>query len=134
VSLSISHVQTYTLTYASVVELNAGIICCCMPVLPVLLKHVAKSDTYRKSVSALRNFRGSRGSTSDLGKDKDRNSNPRDPKYEVKVAVPKPTMTGLRTFIWGGNKSQMLPTIRNNSFAPLESWDDDYHKQLKACR
>lgn len=112
-----------------VVELNAGIICSCMPVLPILLKRVAKSESYRKSSSVLRYLRIRRTAT-ESSEEKMSGSGESNAFQKIQIAVPKPTMTGLRTFIRGGNRSQLQPNVRNESFAQLDSVDD-YHHALR---
>lgn len=123
-------IPAYTLT---VIELSAGVICACMPVLPVLIKHVSNKETYRRSISMLRYFRGSSKNSSEGEKGSFKSgSEKNEDKPKVHLTIPKPTMTGLRTFIRGGNRSQINKSVGGESFAQLDSFDDeDYHAQLK---
>ncbi|KAF2742829.1 hypothetical protein M011DRAFT_481299 [Sporormia fimetaria CBS 119925] len=119
-------IPAYTL---SVVEINAGIMCSCMPVLPVLVKRVAKSESYRKSVTYIRYLRrdsdASDGEKSKESGQKAHKSSPR-----IRIAIPRPTMTGLGTlFRW---ESRAQTRTKESMLDSQGSFDEDYHVQLKA--
>lgn len=108
-----------------------------MPVLPVLFKHIGKTESYRKSLYMLRYFRlGSTPSKQSQEGEKSTGSEESErPHHRIRLAIPRPTMTGLRTFIRGGaeDRSQLEP----EAFGQLDSVVDDeleYHVQLKATR
>ena len=129
-SLKASH----QLIHSSVVEINVGIICSCMPILPLLFKHIGKSERYRKSLSLVRYFRpGTK--TSNPSEEKAAGLAERgDVSHKVRVAIPRPTMTGLGTFIRGGGRSHPGTSDGDEAFEQLESIDDEYHTQLKAVK
>lgn len=103
-----------------------------MPLLPLLFKRIATSESYRRSITVLRYFR--RTEDSNISEEKRTGTEDSDTPCKVRVAVPKPTMTGLGTFIRGGNRSRLQPSVRDESFMQLDSFHDDYHEQLKAGR
>jgi hypothetical protein len=115
------------LTSISIIELNVAVICGCMPVLFVLMKTVAKKEYYP---ALLRYFRTRRTKASTEGEDQ----LPGPVTKQVLPAIPKPTMTGLRSFIWKAHRSQAQATIELETYDELTSVNDDYHAQLKAGR
>jgi hypothetical protein len=120
-------VPVYELT---VIELNVGIICACLPVFPVLLKSLAKSESYVSLVQRFRTRTRSKEST----EEKDIKSEDSDSSLKIQVQVPKPTMTGLMSFIRGGRGlGSVMRSGRDDSFLGLDSVnDDDYHGHLRA--
>jgi hypothetical protein len=113
-------------TFNRVIELNAGIICSCMPVLPILVKRVTESDSCRKTISALRHFKFTADSDDgNCAALKDGGASPK-----LSLSIPKPTMSGLRTMIRGG--SRVNQSLGEESFAHLDSFSDEYHAQLKS--
>jgi len=49
----------------------------------------------------------------------------------IRIFIPKPTMTGLRSFIRGAPRSQQGTELGNLSYGDLDSVTDDYHAQLR---
>lgn len=111
-----------------VAELNAGIICSCMPVVFVLFKGF--SNKFLR-IPSLRYFR-SRGRRTAEGQDQLPVSVPK----EKLPQIPKATMTGLRSFIRKAYRSQAPATTQISAYSELNSIgsiNDDYHAQLKAA-
>ena len=114
--------------FLSVAELNAGIICSCMPVVFVLFKGF--SNKFLR-IPSLRYFR-SRGRRTAEGQDQLPVSVPK----EKLPQIPKATMTGLRSFIRKAYRSQAPATTQISAYSELNSIgsiNDDYHAQLKAA-
>jgi hypothetical protein len=110
-----------------------------MPVLPVLFKHFAKTESYRRSVSVFRYIRfGSKESCQQLEEGAGKEGSDAEGRYKIRLAFPKATMTGLGTLIRGVNgsedKEKSGVSIREESFAQLDSVDEDYHMQLRASK
>ncbi|KAF2197035.1 hypothetical protein GQ43DRAFT_497190 [Delitschia confertaspora ATCC 74209] len=113
-----------------ILELNVGIICSCMPVVFILFKRVKLRSSY---IAFLSYFRTRNRSGRTAGSDND----PRVvPVGEDRLpAVPKPTLTGLRSFIKRVQRSQPGRTTRPtemSTYSEINSMNDDYHAQLKA--
>jgi hypothetical protein len=53
---------------------------------------------------------------------------------KIQLSIPKPTMTGLRSFIRRGDGTQQLPSNCTDSTMDLDAIEDSYHVQLKASR
>ncbi|KAH9863979.1 hypothetical protein J1614_009912 [Plenodomus biglobosus] len=112
-----------------IVELNAGIICSCMPILLVFFKRTANNKVY----TSLRRWVRSRRSQSstegdDQGVEERKNSD------EIQLTIPKAAMTGLRSFIRKANRSQPEPSYQVESYNELDSINDDYNEHLRADR
>lgn len=105
-----------------------------MPVLPVLLKRVVNSESYRKSVSLLITYlrKGSKGRSEEKESEEGTGEGTSEGGWKIRLAIPKPTMTGLMSFVRGGGGTRVEKSVGMESFGQLDSVDDDYHRQLKA--
>jgi len=108
----------------SVAELNAGIICSCMPVVFVVFKGFSKRIFH---IPAVRYFRPrtkqSTGEDAGLAKPSVEND---------EVEIPRPVMTGLRSFIRRAHRTNPTKgdTTHIESYTELESLRDGYHTHL----
>ncbi|KAF2242994.1 hypothetical protein BU26DRAFT_609705 [Trematosphaeria pertusa] len=121
--------DTITAYSLGIIELNVGLICSCLPVLFVFLKRVAKSNSY---ISLVRYFRTRRSDGISQGQNND--SDHREKSDEIHLTIPKPTMTGLRSFIRKAHRSQPQQSYQLESYNELDSVNDDYHAQLKEAK
>ncbi|KAF1993950.1 hypothetical protein P154DRAFT_476766 [Amniculicola lignicola CBS 123094] len=111
-----------------IIELCAGIICACLPVLLLLIKRLAKTNTYN---SIVRYFR-TRGTG--VSQETQKDDMPREePVFNrLGLKVPKPVLTGLKSFVkrHGKSRNDTMP-LTERSYGQLDSVNDDYHVQLK---
>jgi len=108
----------------SVAELNAGIICSCMPIVFVTFKGFS---TRISKITWLRYFRSITNSSTE------KNAQLAGPAVEnVEIEIPKPVMTGVRSFIQRNFRSNPTrgDTTHTESYVDLESMSDEYHTQL----
>jgi len=110
-----------------VIELCVGIICSSLPILLVLFKQLAKNNPYIRVVRFLRTL--SRTTKIEGGPEKKSVS------YRLKHKIPKPIITGLRSFLDRHGKSESDAGPRDSErYDTLDSVNDDYHTQLKQGR
>lgn len=114
------------------VELNAGIVCSCMPVAFVTFKRVTTT-----SWTSIKNYLMARR----LGSSRSTTAHGSEPKFSDGSAssnqlpkIPHPTMTGLRTFIRGGRSNNMTDVSGAETYTELRSVDENYHTQLKRAQ
>jgi len=99
-----------------------------MPVVFVLLKGVKKSSTYG---TLLRYFRTRTRSSRNV-EDESHPVEDAPQKKNVKLpTIPKPTMTGLMSFIRHGDRSQRGQATEMSSYSELGSVNVDYNRELK---
>ncbi|KAI8954548.1 hypothetical protein F4801DRAFT_532071 [Xylaria longipes] len=109
------------------VEINTGLICSCIPVSFVAFKRL-KSVPWAsiKDYLNLRHFKHT-GEASTNAADVSK------PAHKEKLPqIPRGIITGLKTFIQGGQDGSPTELNEFSSYAELRSIDEDYHKQLKA--
>ncbi|KAF2726751.1 hypothetical protein EJ04DRAFT_480099 [Polyplosphaeria fusca] len=121
--------STVTAYSLGVIEVCVGIICSCLPVIFVFIKRVAATNSYN---SLLRYFWTFRSKNDD--KEQHEGSEGTKTSYKLKMKIPKPTITGLRSFIWRGSKTQGSRTEELQSYDELDSKNDDYHAHLKTVK
>lgn len=110
----------------SIVELTAGVLCSCMPVVLAGLKHITKQDSSQRVLRYLK-IRRSNGSTEE-------NKPQTKPKYNIlNCPIPKPTLTGLRSFIQKSQKSQPHLLTDVVSYDELGTVNDDYHMHIRTA-
>ncbi|RYC59115.1 hypothetical protein CHU98_g7089 [Xylaria longipes] len=112
---------------AIAVEINTGLICSCIPVSFVAFKRL-KSVPWAsiKDYLNLRHFKHT-GEASTNAADVSK------PAHKEKLPqIPRGIITGLKTFIQGGQDGSPTELNEFSSYAELRSIDEDYHKQLKA--
>lgn len=124
---SISLIADSTLTHHRVIELCVGIICSSLPIFVVLFKRVSKNSSYLKVVQYVHALSGTKKAETRRAK--------QSISYRLKQRIPKPVMTGLRSFLERHDKgeSSVIPS-ENNGYDTLDSVNDDYHAQLKNGR
>lgn len=119
----------------SIIELNVGIICGCIPVIVVLFKDLAHSHYVTSIKRLIRSRYGSRYASdqSDSGSDSGSDLH----KAEKGLPqVPKGTLSGLKSIVRKFDKSQSRSkweqTMPKSNFDTLTSTDESYHEVLKA--
>ncbi|KAH7387002.1 hypothetical protein DE146DRAFT_666327 [Phaeosphaeria sp. MPI-PUGE-AT-0046c] len=120
-------IPVYTL---SIIELNVGIICSCIPVIVVLFKDFAHSSYITSFRRYLRSRYASGHSDSESEVD--------EKAVQGLPEVPRGTLSGLKTFVRkfdrSQSRSQWDKTIPKSDFNTLGSTDESYHEVLKASK
>ncbi|KAI2780489.1 hypothetical protein F4815DRAFT_470442 [Daldinia loculata] len=114
------------------VELMAGIICSCLPVAFVTFKRVTITSwiSLTRYVKTLRSRRG--GVTTDSSEPKLVNDSVVSTNKLPKI--PRATITGLRTFIWGSPRGQPRELSELSTYNEINSIDEEYHLQLRSVQ
>jgi hypothetical protein len=116
-----------------IVELNVAILCSCMPILFVVFKSAFTGDSLFTRLLYYTGRR-SRSSTREEGKPSSSQSKGQmnDPSRHRLPGVPRPVMTGMRSFIWKGSRSKRTQEDSEvSSYHELTSVNDEYHRQLR---
>ncbi|KAI0844616.1 hypothetical protein F5Y00DRAFT_273856 [Daldinia vernicosa] len=113
-------------------ELMAGIICSCLPVAFVTFRRVTITSWislthYVKTLRSRPNGVITDSNESKLVKDSVVSTN-KLPK------IPRATITGLRTFMWGSSRGQPRELSELSTYNEINSIDDEYHLQLKSAQ
>jgi hypothetical protein len=122
------------LKYPSIVEINVGLICLCLPVVSVpLLNRITKLGRSLSSWLSSRRSRRSRRSNEDSG------SSSHDDSVPALPLVPGGTMTGVRSLFRSFNRSRNednspRETTGIGSFSDMNSADFSYHAQIKGAQ
>jgi hypothetical protein len=113
----------------SIIELNVGIICSCIPVVVVLFKDFGKNPR----IMSLRRYIRSRYASGQS--DSDSEELGQKPEQYL-PDVPKGTLSGLKTFVRKFDRSQRGEATQVSNFSHLASSvassDESYHEVLKA--
>ena len=107
-----------------ILELTTGVICGCLPVLVVLFKHLAATDSYaRMQHYFIKRNNSSSSEAQDPISDEQKGPG------RIQVHITRPAMTALRSFLQKPNRSQAQhgPV---ESYPDLDSINDDYHAHL----
>ncbi|KAK0630534.1 hypothetical protein B0T17DRAFT_616176 [Bombardia bombarda] len=126
-------------------ELNAGVICACIPVAFVIFKRI--TSTPGLWVSSLRQYLRSatRGrlsrrnqSATVVGKDGEGSEYATKEDYHLNKLpnIPRATITGLGTFVRGGKNQQsteltQMSGLTTGTYAEIGTVEEEYHQQLK---
>jgi hypothetical protein len=107
----------------SIIELNVGIICSCIPVVVVMFKDFAKNP----HIMSLRRYLRSRYASGQSDSDEVGQ------KAEQRLPdIPKGTLSGLKTFVRKFDRTQRADSTQMSNFNQLASSDESYHEVLKA--
>lgn len=121
----------------SIIELNVGIICGCIPVIVVLFKDLAHSHYVTSIKRLIRSRYGSRYASDRSDSGSDSGSDLHKAEKEL-PEVPTGTLSGLKSFVRKFDKSQSRSqpeeTVMRSNFDTLASTDESYHEVLKANR
>ncbi|KAF2730926.1 hypothetical protein EJ04DRAFT_28353 [Polyplosphaeria fusca] len=132
--LSMVSVRKRTLImWTSIVELNVGLICLCLPVVSVpILNRITKLGHSLSSWLSERRSRRSRRSNEDSGSSNHDESTPALP------SVPGGALTGLRSLFRNFDRSRNDDSTQEvtgvGSFSDVESADVSYHAQIKGIQ
>ncbi|KAI0376487.1 hypothetical protein F5Y04DRAFT_210805 [Hypomontagnella monticulosa] len=126
-------IQDYTRLTAvtlslAVVEINVGIICSCMPVLPVVYKHI-KGSTIWVSLSNL--IPTIWGHNTELNPQGSREPSSAQILQNNRVKIPAATLTGLRSFIWKSCRTRPGLVAELSIDTGISSVNDEYHTHIK---
>jgi hypothetical protein len=104
-----------------------GVICACLPILLVLFKKVVQSGSYIRVVRYLRSISTTRTGSDGVKK--------KSVSYRIKQKIPKPVITGLRSFMDRHGKNEASSSTGDDEkYDTLDSFDEDYHTQLRNGR
>jgi hypothetical protein len=134
-SLKFENIRNSSLTFRRVVEMHIGIVCSCMPIIFVVFKRTGNSFITRLLNYRVR--RSKRSTKEEIPYSTNPSTSAQSDVPQIKLPqVPRPVMTGMRSFIWKGTRSKP-PTQGASqmiSLKVLDSINDDYHQQLKGSR
>ncbi|ETS80191.1 hypothetical protein PFICI_07720 [Pestalotiopsis fici W106-1] len=127
----------YDFTWSSVLslstgiaEVNIGVLCSCVPSLPILFKRLIHSDTWN-SIKYMISNRRKGSKSSDSARSQDPQSSPAVPARRwLKVSVARGAMTGLRTLIRGDDRPETITMDSSQTYDDLTSVNDDYHQYI----
>ncbi|KAI1455295.1 hypothetical protein F4805DRAFT_436287 [Annulohypoxylon moriforme] len=113
-------------------ELNVGVLCSCMPVGFIMYKRIStRSWTYIRQVILTRRFGSVESTVVGTGGDQ-KLPGSSDGLHDKLPKPPRATITGLRTFFRGSDRTAKPQGVTEMSnYTELRSVDEEYHAQLK---
>jgi hypothetical protein len=104
-----------------------------MPVIFILCKHVAKNERYVGFMNSFwSRLSRSSGGEKDCASQEFKERNKWEWSGRIRLAIPKPTISGLGSWIRRTEKNASQFNTQADSYLGLESGTDDYHRQLRA--
>ncbi|KAI2633063.1 hypothetical protein GGS26DRAFT_65829 [Hypomontagnella submonticulosa] len=113
----------------AVAEVNVGIICGCVPVLPVIYKRI-KGGTVWIYLSKLIPTIWRRNAESNLESSPEIPSSSTITKRDW-VKIPTANLTGLRSFIWKSHRTLPGQVTELSTYAEISSANDEYHTHIR---
>ncbi|OTB13230.1 hypothetical protein K445DRAFT_368672 [Daldinia sp. EC12] len=110
------------------VELMAGIICSCMPVVFVIFKRIA-IFSWASLTQYAKTFLSKESDTTVIGTEL---KEPKSPLVSLKrlPGIPRATITGLKTLVRGNPRGHNMDLSELSTYNEINSVDEEYHVQL----
>ncbi|KAH9905248.1 hypothetical protein F4778DRAFT_729157 [Xylariomycetidae sp. FL2044] len=113
----------------SIAEINVGLICSSVPVLPVAYKTLTGSRAWGSITSFIWSRRKGKGASEQSVSGGHAPSSRNRPNHWV--SIPKGTLTGIRTVVWGSRQRGANQATEMMTYTEIESINDEYHAHIR---